>query len=88
MDHLTTLLLIWLIPTVVLRYYFVQKHHIAKSEQVAKRLTDIRQSVMTERDKILNMQPGETQMVAIQIWKKQLNQYLSDETTLNSNPKI
>ena len=60
------------------------RYNIVLRDKALENLSKRQHELLKEKEAILNMQPGESQLVMNRIWQSKLNRYFDDLSTLSS----
>lgn len=69
---------------VALRLFMQSRYNIVLRDKALENLSKRQHDLLKEKEAILNMQPGESQLVMNRIWQSKLNRYFDDLSTLSS----
>lgn len=73
-----------LLAMVALRLFMQSRYNIVLRDKALENLSKRQHELLKEKEAILNMQPGESQLVMNRIWQSKLNRYFDDLSTLSS----
>lgn len=76
-----------LLAMFALRLFMQSRYNIVLRDKAIENLSKRQHDLLKEKEVILNMQPGESQLVMNRIWQSKLNRYFDDLSTLSTRSK-
>lgn len=73
-----------LLAMLALRLFMQSRYNIVLRDKALENLSKRQHELLKEKEAILNMQPGESQLVMNRIWQSKLNRYFDDLSTLSN----